>query len=1020
MAEQLYRGSADGANCEDCPFSTAGSPTRPVFSEYPEDPLWIIIGDGPGRTEVQIKRPFAGQNGMVVEQILGKIGRPRSQLAVMNATLCMSPYGAKDSDMQRAAEACKPRLQQELAQFPGKPILTLGAVTARNVIPKAALDAIDPPDAPKAVKKQQKLKQQPTRKRELLKQKKIGKLGEKRLKRMLAYRKKQLVAEYRRTRKAKPDAAWLNNELLRSRPQMELKAGRDAILEYDVVIKEQQFRKLTKAKQDLTKPRKHKPAKIGDIVSTTFLVDVDGSGERCVIPAIHPAALRGGGASIGGSHTPDLAFINMIYDAVKVDALARGKDIWLKFPVEVEYIDTNRAIKLFLSIVHEALAEGEFALDLETYVDDPDRHSALMAYVAKIRALGIATKNRAVSVYWDLLPKWCHTYLQLLLNRSRMITHNGLYDRTVLRNQHYGFIIDAGLFEDTLLAHHASFPGNAHRLQIVTSQFFSVEPWKSEFRNAEETPEKLTLYNAKDTFSTKALMAPLAIHVKRTKTEEVYALDKKMAEIASAMHLAGMPVDRDTNQQLLTTFTKNVVEARRAVEDKARDPKLREQIWHHLALQQATKQRKLDPVDFEERYQLRLGMIRHDPDWRWKISAGKDIAALLLAMGVGLYQTTDAGLVSTKKDILEGLVDVPIVRDILNFRENDKLLSTFIWQIFDRMMNGEIVQYGYADGDDRIHPIWGVHKITGRWASRWPVVSNVPKDKWKKLLGDAVKQILGLTLPERGEKFTDGSGQVYRRNKDDSIAKMTRPNLRAQIRARPGRMLVGFDFSQLEARGIALVSGDPFLLDVFSRGQDIHRECARVIFAGFDQLDPDSQKQIREQTKPMEYGAFYGGSVETLHKQMLKEGHNVKLVDVARAVETLMRKMAGVVKWQQDTVRQASQPPYQIKDLILGRTRHWPMGNVEPSEAMNYGIQTLGASIMNQGMARMYFECLPKYREAYPITQIHDAAVFECWEDDAPLLAEDIDRVFPQEREREGRIIKFPVETKIAKSWDKV
>ena len=103
--------------------------------------------------------------------------------------------------------------------------------------------------------------------------------------------------------------------------------------------------------------------------------------------------------------------------------------------------------------------------------------------------------------------------------------------------------------------------------------------------------------------------------------------------------------------------------------------------------------------------------MKHDPDWKWKIGSGKHIAALLLAMGVGLYQTTDSGQISTKKDVLESLVENQVVRDILTFRENDKLFSTFCWQLFDREFGGEIVQHGYADGDDRVHSIWSIHKI---------------------------------------------------------------------------------------------------------------------------------------------------------------------------------------------------------------------------------------------------------------------------------------------------------------------
>lgn len=1015
MAVQLpvLRGSFEGADCQTCPFSRDGAPNKPVVAEFPEDPAFIVIGEAPGRTEVYVGRPFVGETGRVVEKVLGKIGRHRSEVALTNTVLCVPPMGAPEPEREAAASACKGRLQAELARWPGKPVLTLGAIAARSVIPRPVLEAIDPPDAPKDVRKQQKLRQQPALKKEVAKRKRIEKLRVKHLKKILKHHRGVLARE--RRRKKITDEEFQRAVSPRERAAFDLKARRDAALDYEQREKEKALKKIADAANPNKKPKKPKKVKVSDILGTLFDVDVDGSGVRPLIPSLHPAALlRGGGAAIGGSHTPDLAYVNLLYDAVKVNSIALGKNIRLAFPIEMEWIDEDRAIRLFMQICRQALVEGRLALDLETYVDDPNRHTALMPYVAKIRALGLAVNDYAVSVYWDLLPAWCHSYFQLVLGTVVLETHNGLYDRTVLRA--YGFNLN-DTYDDTLLMHHAAFPGNAHRLQVVTSQFYGVEPWKSEFRNAEETPDKLTAYNAKDTFSTKRLIHPLAIHVKRTATERVYELDKKMGDIASEMHLAGMPVHRETNSELLANFSKNVAESRRAVEEKARDPKLREQIWHHLALQQAAKQRKLDPNDFEERYQVRLNAMRQDSSWKWKVSAGDHVAALLLAMGVSLFQTSESGRISTKKDVLESLVDVPIVRDILMFRENDKLLSTFIWQIFDREVNGEILQYGYADADDRIHPIWSIHKITGRWASRWPVVSNVPKDKWKKLKAELFAQMLGLAGGQ--SKFTGPNGEILRINKDNSVSKMVRPNLRAQIRARKGRKLVGFDFSQLEARGIALVSGDPFLLDVFAKGLDIHRECARIIFEGFDRLDPDSQKQIREQTKPMEYGAFYGGSVETLHKQMLKEGHIVKLVDVARAVSALMAKMAGVVQWQKDSVIKAMTPPYEIRDVILGRRRVWPMGNPEATEAMNYGIQALGAAIMNTGMADMDVR-RRAYKEVYPIAQIHDAAVFECWEDDAEKIADEINQAFPQEYERDGRTIRFPVETKIADSWDKV
>jgi uracil-DNA glycosylase family 4 len=996
----LLRGTTEGANCNECPFSINGRAARPVCSEHPAEPAWILVGEGPGSTEVVLNRPFVGPSGEVVNKILAKIGRDRREIFVGNATLCQPPRGSPDHMRDLAAKACKPRLDQELAQWPGVPVLTLGAVAARALIPQETLDAIDPPTVPKSKKRSQKERQR-AEARMLARDvrtrvKAIEKIAKRRLKDKIKAQRGLLIercmaplSDKPFQKRKKPTASQLDAMLEEERwiPKLKLVADREAITEYELGAKEREMAaEYAAAHPKPKKPPKPKKVKITDIMGTCFDVDVDGTGVvRPLIPALHPAALlRGGGATIGGTHTPDLAFVNLVYDAGKVNALAQGHDVRLKINIETEIVDEERTGQLLRDIVYEGIAEGMIAIDLETYVDDPERHHALMAYVARIKAIGLATSKRSVSILWSKTPAWAQTILAIVLAHREVTKtfHNGIYDRTVLTAN--GFLID-GPWEDTLLAHHAAFPGLAHRLQVVTSQFFATAPWKSEFRNAEETPEGLTVYNAKDTGATHALLPQLQFWVKKTKTEKIYALDKKMAEIASKMHLAGMPVSREINSELLKTFSKNVADSRRAVEHVAEDPKLHQKLLHYLALQQAQKRRKNDSEVLNDRYSQRLDEIKYDTKWKWKIGAGKHIAALLQALGVQLHQVTASGQISTKKDVLESLVNVPVIRDILTFRENDKLLTTFVWQMFDREdSSGNTIQYGYADESDRVHPIWVVHKITGRWASSEPVVSNVPKEKFKKL--------------------ADGTKQSVR------------PNLRRQIVSPPGRIFVGFDFGQLEARVIALISGDPFLCQVFADGRDIHTECARVVFTGFDKLEKYEQKQARDVTKNFEYGAFYGGSTETLWKTVLKAGHNIKLVDVAKAVALLMNRMPGVVAWQRSSVAEACQPPYEIRDFLYGRRRTFPLGQVEATEAMNFGVQAAGASIMNTGMARMD-DVLPEYKEAFAIVQVHDSCVFECWEDDADKLVADVKRCFEQEYERDGRRIPFSIEVKVGKTW---
>jgi len=179
------------------------------------------------------------------------------------------------------------------------------------------------------------------------------------------------------------------------------------------------------------------------------------------------------------------------------------------------------------------------------------------------------------------------------------------------------------------------------------------------------------------------------------------------------------------------------------------------------------------------------------------------------------------------------------------------------------------------------------------------------------------------------------------------------------------------------------------------------------------------KKQLRDLVKQIEYGAFYGGSPETLWKVMLKEGYNVKLADVASAISTLMNKMPGIVKWQRQTVARAALPPHTISDFVLGRRRVFPMGQVDPNEALNFESQATAAAIMDIGMARFTVraQC---YREVDEIVQVHDAAAFEVWEDDAEDIAVDIKNCFEQEYERDGRTIPYPVDVKIGDTWAEV
>jgi DNA polymerase I-like protein with 3'-5' exonuclease and polymerase domains len=901
------------------------------------------------------------------------IGRSREEVFISYVTACLPKDGATDAERMAAARACKGRLLREIAKFPAKPALLLGSVVARSVIPADLLTAIDPPEADPAFKRRQKDRQEAEKREAARRAKRLERLYERAM-------RKVLRANFGKARFDLLDEA--SDEQRASLESEAREMAQQAAIEFDKEARDKRIaRRLTKKKS----------VSISDIASTHFSASIDGTGPRSLIPTIHPGIMLAGGKTLGGTHSPDLAFWNLVADAGKVDALAAGRNLVLSFDVTTEYESSERADALFKQIYHEVLVEKSFALDLETYVEDPDRHHALQAFVAQVRAVGISTRKTGISVLWDLLSPASKTMLRSLLVSEEIVKvyHNGLYDRTVLAAR--GFP-SRGPWEDTLLLHHATFPGAPHKLQSVTAQFKAVDPWKSEFRNQEETPERLTLYCAKDTQSTAIIEQPLQAWVKKTGVEKLYALDKKMSECASRMHLDGVPMSRDVNNALFTQFSGVIAAAKETVLKLADAPETRQQIWALLAHEQAKKQRKTDPASHRERVALRLAAIEKEfasGKWAWKISSTAHIAALLRAIGVELAAVTESGATKVDKETLEALVEVEVVRDILRFRENDKRLMTFIWPIFDRRLRNGSLARGFADEHNRVHPIWSIHKISGRWASTEPVCSNYPKAKIKK--------------------HPDGRKEVLV------------PDLRAQVVAPEGRTFVGFDFGQLEARIIAMVSGDEWLCKVFADGKDIHTEAARLIWgaATFDALDPDSRKKIRDQAKPFEYGAFYGADPETLYRNLVKQGTLLRREDVYKAHSTLMRGMPGVAAYQSAIVAKAAKPPHEIRSFLYGRRRCFPLGEPDRNECLNFPIQSSAADIMNTGMERMMGR-LGNYRQAFPILQIHDAAVFEVWEDDAEEFAADVVACFTQEYEVNGVRVPFPIECKIGSSWAKL
>ena len=115
-----------GADCDNCPLRKHGPP---VWGEGPAAAKLAIVGEAPGRQEIQAGRPFIGMSGQLLDNYLSQLGTPRSTVFVTNAVMCFPPGGDMKGFLQYAkklskeegeqefkhpVECCRPRLMREL------------------------------------------------------------------------------------------------------------------------------------------------------------------------------------------------------------------------------------------------------------------------------------------------------------------------------------------------------------------------------------------------------------------------------------------------------------------------------------------------------------------------------------------------------------------------------------------------------------------------------------------------------------------------------------------------------------------------------------------------------------------------------------------------------------------------------------------------------------------------------------------------------------------------------------------
>jgi len=317
---------------------------------------------------------------------------------------------------------------------------------------------------------------------------------------------------------------------------------------------------------------------------------------------------------------------------------------------------------------------------------------------------------------------------------------------------------------------------------------------------------------------------------------------------------------------------------------------------------------------------------------------------------------------STSIEVLEKLRPYhPVIEKILEYRTLVKLNSTYV----------EGLQPYIHKNTNRIHSYF--HQTvttTGRISSSDPNLQNIP------------------TRTELGK------------------------SLRKAFKAEEGYVFIDADYSQIELRVLAHISGDENMTQAFLHGEDIHKQAAaKVLGIPIEEVT----KEQRSSAKAVNFGIVYGISDYGLSEQL-----GVSVKEAKQYIEQYLEKYKGVDTFMKDIVEKAKEQGYV--ETLFHRRRYIPemqssnymVRQFGARAAMNTPIQGTAADIMKIAMIHVYKELKKQKLQSRILLQIHDELMIEAKEEEKEQVKEILKRCMEQAIQLQ---VPLEVEVSEATNW---
>lgn len=464
----------------------------------------------------------------------------------------------------------------------------------------------------------------------------------------------------------------------------------------------------------------------------------------------------------------------------------------------------------------------------------------------------------------------------------------------ILMLKWYNIEVKGTLF-DTMLAHYILDPDTRHNMDILSENYLGYKPvsiteligpkGKNQGNMRDVDFEKIKEYAAEDADITLQLKDIFEPKLKEVEGEKlVNEIEHPLIYVLADMEYEGVKIDHDT-------------------------------------LRDFSKQLETDIAQYEKTVYEKAGV-------KFNIASPKQLGEVLFEklMLDPKAKKTKTGQYQTGEDVLLSLAaKSDIVRDILDFRQLQKLKSTYV-DALPQMVNPKT---------GRVHTSYNqAVAATGRLSSVNPNLQNIP------------------IRTERGREVR-----------------------KAFIPRDSNHTIVSADYSQIELRIIAEISKDPNMMQAFINNHDIHTATAANVYGiGLDEVTSDQ----RRNAKAVNFGIIYGQSAFGLSQSL-----GIPRKEAAEIIEQYFVQFAGIKQYMSDTMNFARENGYVC--TLMGRRRYLrdinsanaTVRGFAERNAINAPIQGSAADMIKIAMINIHREFKAQKLDARMTMQVHDELVFD-------------------------------------------